>query len=331
MNFLITGGAGFIGSHLADALLARGETVSILDDISTGSRLNIQHLLANPRVRLQEGSILNESLVRRMVAEADVVVHLAASVGVSLIIERPLDSLLTNIRGTEIVLEACANDARKILVASTSEIYGKNTGPLHEDSDRILGSPFKSRWSYSTAKAVDEILAYNYWRIRGTPSLVVRLFNCVGPRQTGEYGMVVPRLVRQALDGRQLTVFGDGEQQRSFCHVSDTVEALIALLDQPGAVGEVFNIGAPQEITINDLATLILRKTDSDSRVVHIPYDEAYEQGFEDMQRRFPDITRINRLTGWRPVRTIDQIVDDVVHYERQQSAMAVVPRTTPT
>ncbi len=325
VEYLITGGAGFIGSHLADTLLARGGTVTLLDDVSTGSTRNIAHMLDDPRVRFVEGSIMDEPLVGKLVGEADVVVHLAASVGVHLIIERPLESLLNNIRGTEIVLEACAEADRKVLVASTSEIYGKNTGALHEDADRVLGSPFVSRWSYSTAKAVDEILAYNYWRDRGTPTVVVRLFNCVGPRQTGEFGMVVPNLVRQALEGRELTVFGDGEQQRSFCHVLDVVAALVALLDHPGAVGEVFNVGAPQEITINGLADLVIRSTGSASSVRHIPYDEAYEQGFEDMQRRFPDITRIRTLTSWEPSRSIEQIVDDVVRYERHR-ASATVP-----
>jgi UDP-glucose 4-epimerase len=317
LNYLITGGAGFIGSHLTDALISRGESVSILDNVSTGSRQNIAHLEDHPRTRIVEGTIMDEALVRRMVSDTDVVVHLAASVGVQLVIKRPLESLLTNIRGTEIVLEACADARRKVLVASTSEIYGKNTGILHEEADRILGSPFKSRWSYSTAKAVDEILAYNYWRTRGTPSVVARLFNCVGPRQTGDYGMVMPKLVRQALEGHALSVFGDGEQRRSFCHVRDTIEALMALLDHPAAVGQVFNVGAPQEITINGLAALVLDLTGSRSDVVHVPYDDAYEYGFEDMQRRFPDIAKIRALTGWEPSRTIEQIVDDVVRYER--------------
>ncbi len=329
MNFLITGGAGFIGSHLADALLARGDTVCLLDDVSTGSTRNIAHLLEDPRVRFVEGTIMDEPLMRELVGGADVVVHLAASVGVHLIIERPLESLLNNIRGTEIVLEACADAGRKVLVASTSEIYGKNTGVLHEDADRVLGSPFVSRWSYSTAKAVDEILAFNYWRTRGTPSIVVRLFNCVGPRQTGEFGMVVPSLVNQALEGRELSVFGDGEQQRSFCHVLDTVSALVALLDHPGAVGDVFNIGSPQEISMNGLADLVIRMTGSSARIRHIPYDEAYEHGFEDMQRRFPDISKIRALTGWEPTRSIVQIVDDVVRYERHRASTAA-PRTQP-
>jgi UDP-glucose 4-epimerase len=317
MEYLITGGAGFIGSHLADTLLSRADAVTLLDDFSTGSSRNVAHLLSSTGVALVEGSIMDEALVRKLVRRADVVVHLAASVGVQLIIERPLDSLLNNIRGTEIVLEACADAGRKVLVASTSEIYGKNTGLLHEDADRILGSPFKARWSYSTSKAVDEILAYNYWRTRGTPSIVVRLFNCVGPRQTGSYGMVVPRLVRQALEGRDVSVYGDGEQQRSFCHVSDTVAALAALLDHPEAIGDVFNVGSPQETTINALAELVLELTGSSSRIVHIPYDDAYEAGFEDMQRRWPDISRISRLTGWHPTRSIGEIVCDVIEFER--------------
>ena len=322
IDYLVTGGAGFIGSHLADLLVARGDGVVLLDDLSTGSDRNIAHLLDDPRVRFVEGTIMDEALIRGTVAEVDVVVHLAASVGVHLIIERPLSSLLNNIRGTEVVLEACAEAGCKVLVASTSEIYGKNTGALHEDADRILGSPLKSRWSYSTAKAVDEILAYNYWRDRGTPSIVVRLFNCVGPRQTGEFGMVVPGLVRQALEGKGVTVYGDGEQQRSFCHVLDTVTALVALLDHPDAVGEVFNVGAPQEITINGLAELVLEMTGSGSRIVHVPYDEAYETGFEDMQRRYPDIAKIQALTGWEPSRTIEDIVRDVVDHEREHAGI---------
>jgi UDP-glucose 4-epimerase len=330
LDYLITGGAGFIGSHLADALLGRGDTVTLLDNLSTGSNRNVAHLIERPDVTFVEGSIMDEPLLRDLVEPCDVVVHLAASVGVHLIIERPLESLLNNIRGTEIVLEACADAGRKVLVASTSEIYGKNTGVLHEDADRVLGSPFVSRWSYSTSKAVDEILAFNYWRTRGTPSIVARLFNCVGPRQTGEFGMVVPSLVRQALEGRELTVFGDGEQQRSFCHVVDMVAALLALLDHPDAVGDVFNIGAPQEITMNGLAELVIHTTGSGARVRHVPYDEAYEKGFEDMQRRFPDISKIRALTGWEPTRSIEQIVDDVVRYERHR-APAAAPQTRPT
>ncbi|HEY7659046.1 MAG TPA: NAD-dependent epimerase/dehydratase family protein [Actinomycetota bacterium] len=318
MHYLITGGAGFIGSHLADRLLGRGDEVTALDDLSTGSARNVAHLEGEPRFRLVRGTILHHPTVTELVAETDAVVHLAAAVGVKLIVERPLESLLTNIRGTEIVLDAVARSPRPILIASTSEIYGKNaSGPLREDADRILGSPFKARWSYSTAKAVDEILARAYWRDRAVPSIVVRLFNCVGPRQTGTYGMVVPTFVRQALAGRDVTVFGDGEQRRSFCHVLDTVEALVALLDHPGAVGDVFNVGAPHELTMNELALMVVRLTGSASQVVHIPYDEAYEEGFEDMERRVPDLSKIAALTGWAPVLGLDRIVGDVIESER--------------
>ncbi|HKE54976.1 MAG TPA: NAD-dependent epimerase/dehydratase family protein, partial [Actinomycetota bacterium] len=249
---------------------------------------------------------------------SDVVVHLAAAVGVQLIIQRPLESLLTNIRGTEVVLQAAAAAGRPVLIASTSEIYGKNaSGPLHEDADRILGSPFKARWSYSTSKAVDEILAHAYWRDRGVPTIVVRLFNCVGPRQTGAFGMVVPRLVRQAIAGKNLTVFGDGEQRRSFCHVFDTVRALVALLDHRDAVGDVFNVGAPYETSINDLARAIVEAVGSSSGTVHVPYDVAYEEGFEDMERRVPDVSKIRTLTGWEPALGLDRIIADVIASER--------------
>jgi len=322
MRYLITGGAGFIGSHLADRLLGRGDEVVGLDDLSTGAARNVEHLAEDPRFRLVRGSILDADALEALVAEADVVVHLAAAVGVKLIVEKPLQSLITNIRGTEIVLETAARSGSKVLLTSTSEIYGKNAkGPLHEEDDRILGSPFKARWSYSTSKAVDEIFARAYWRDRGVPTIVGRLFNCVGPRQTGEFGMVVPTFVRQALAGQDLTVFGDGEQRRSFCHVLDTVGALVALLDHPDAVGDVFNVGAPQELSMNELARMVIDAVGSSSRVVHIPYDEAYEEGFEDMERRVPDISKIRALTGWEPTLGLDRIVADVVAFERTAAA----------
>jgi UDP-glucose 4-epimerase len=284
----------------------------------------VGHLAEHPRVSFHEGTILDADLVEGLVHAADVVVHLAASVGVELIIRRPLESLINNIRGTEIVLEACADLGRKVLVASTSEIYGKNVnGPLREESDRILGSPFKARWSYSTSKAVDEILAYTYWRERGTPSIVVRLFNTVGPRQTGAYGMVVPRFVQQALRGETLTVHADGKQSRCFCHVEDSVRGLIALLDHPGSVGQVFNVGSQEEVTINELAARVMDRTSSTSRVEHIPYDVAYEDGFEDMLRRVPDITRIKELAGWKPAKSLDDIIDDVVEFEKARLAVS--------
>jgi UDP-glucose 4-epimerase len=318
MRYLVTGGAGFIGSHLADALLERGDELVALDDLSTGSTDNLMHLRGTPRFTFRQGTILDHPLVTKLAAKADVVVHLAAAVGVKLIVERPLDSLITNIRGTEIVLDAAAAAGCKVLVTSTSEIYGKNAnGALVEDADRILGSPFKARWSYSTAKAVDEILAHAYWQDRGLPVVVVRLFNCIGPRQTGDFGMVVPRFVRQALRGQDLTVYGDGDQRRCFCHVVDAVRALLALLDHPGAVGDVFNVGSREEVTISELAATVIDMTGSSSRVVHIPYDEAYEQGFEDMLRRVPDTSKIAALTGWSPHRTLRETLADVIDHER--------------
>jgi len=317
-SYLITGGAGFIGSHVADVLVARGDRVTLVDNLSTGRLDNVRHLVEAGRVDLVEVSILDEGMVRKYVDQADVVVHLAASVGVELIVKHPLESMINNIRGTEVVLEACSDLGKKVLVASTSEIYGKNAdGPLHEDADRILGSPFKARWSYSTAKAVDEILAHAYWRDRATPSIVARMFNSVGPRQTGAFGMVVPRFVQQALRGEPLTVFGDGTQRRCFCHVNDTVAALVALLDHPGAVGDVFNVGVRNETTIEDLARLIIDMTGSRSTIVRVPYDLAYEEGFEDMERRLPDTSKIEKLTGWQPTRSLGDILGDVIGFER--------------
>ena len=321
MKYLVTGGAGFIGSHLADALVARGDHVVALDDISTGSPRNVSTLAGSPSFSLVEGSIMDVDLVDRLTSEADIVVHLAAAVGVRLIVDRPLDSLLTNIRGTENILEAAARYGRRTLITSTSEIYGKNAaGPVAEDADRILGSPYVARWSYSTAKAVDEILAHAYWQERGLETIVVRLFNCVGPRQTGDYGMVIPSFVRQALAGAPLTVHGDGQQQRTFCHVLDAVAALTELLDAPEAAGTVFNVGALNEITIEQLAKEIVARTNSTSEIHLIPYDEAYGSGFEDMERRIPDLTRIATLTGWQPTRSLDDILNDVIAFERSSA-----------
>lgn len=312
-KFLVTGGAGFIGSHLVDALVAQGHTVIVLDDLSTGRHDNLRQHVGSPSVEFVLGSILNEALVDDVVRRADVVLHLAAAVGVNLIVERPLESLATNIRGSEIVLEKCHKYGRKVLVTSTSEIYGKNTSDaLNEEDDRILGSPLKTRWSYSEAKAIEEVLAHAYWREKGLPTVIVRLFNTVGPRQVGHYGMVVPRLVEQAIKGMPLTVFGTGEQSRCFCHVSDVIVALLGLVNSTEAEGKVFNVGSRNEISIRGLAEKVLEVTGSRSEIVLVPYDEAYETGFEDMQRRRPDTTRLHDLLGWEPTHDLDQIVRDV-------------------
>ena len=327
MRYLITGGAGFIGSHLADALVARGDSVVLLDDLSTGRAINIRHLLEGrnaDRVEFQEGSVLQYRVVEELVSRVDVVAHLAASVGVQLIVKKPLETLLNNVRGTEILLDAADKHGTKVLVTSTSEIYGKNaSGPLSEDSDRILGTPFKARWAYSTSKAVDEIFAYQYWRQRHLPTIVVRLFNCAGPRQTGTYGMVIPRFVRQALSGEDLTVYGDGEQTRCFCHVHDTVRALVQLLDSPAAIGDVFNVGSQREISIRALADLVIQLAGSGSGVRFIPYGEAYEPGFEDMERRLPDISKIARAIGWRPTLSLEDIVQGVIDHELERALAA--------
>ena len=313
-TYLVTGGAGFIGSHLVDSLLERGDSVIALDNLSTGSLGNLAAAGHHERFRLVQGSVLDEQVVDELVHQSDVVVHLAAAVGVKLIVEQPLRSLTTNIRGSEIVIASAHRYRRKVLLASTSEIYGKNcSGPLNEDTDRILGSNSVARWAYSTAKAVDEILAYAYYKERGLPTIVMRLFNTVGPRQSGAYGMVIPRLVGQALSGEPLTVFGDGTQTRCFCHVADVVDAILRLLDHPGAVGQVVNVGSSEEISILQLAKLIAERTASSSPLQLVPYDEAYESGFEDMQRRVPDTSRIREMVGWVPVRTLENILEDTV------------------
>jgi UDP-glucose 4-epimerase len=314
MKALITGGAGFIGSHLAEALLARGDAVTVLDDLSTGRLENLAHLDGNPQLKVVIGTILNEQLVDKLVEQTDTVFHLAAAVGVQLIVDKPFQSLTTNIRGSEIVLEMAYRYQRKVMITSTSEIYGKNaSGPLDEEQDRILGSPLKSRWSYSTAKAIDEILAYLYWSEKRLPTVIVRLFNTVGPRQTGYYGMVIPRLVTQALKGEPLTVFGTGRQSRCFLHVKDCVGALLKLAEHPQAHGQVFNIGSQEEITIEDLAQRIIELTKSPSKLVYVPYDQAYGDGFEDMQRRVPNTAKIDRLVGFKVTRSLDQILLDVI------------------
>ena len=319
MRALITGGAGFIGSHLADRLLDRGDQVVLLDDLSTGRLSNIEHLNGRSDAEFVLGSILNTDLVDRVVSRVDAIFHLAAAVGVNLIVEKPLESLITNIRGTETVVEKAHKYNTRILVMSTSEIYGKNTSDsLSEDDDRILGSPLKSRWSYSEAKAIDEILAYTYWREKGLETVIIRLFNTVGPRQTGSYGMVVPRFVGQALRHQPLTIFGEGTQTRCFCHVSDVVGGLVALSEHPEAFGKVFNLGGTEEISIGDLAERIIELAGSDSEVEYIPYDAAYEEGFEDMVRRVPNVDRARQLVGFEPSVGLDDIIRSVI--EDQQA-----------
>lgn len=313
-KYLVTGGAGFIGSHLVDALLAEGHRVMVLDDLSTGQPGNIARAEANPLFSFVRGSVLDAPLVDRLVQECDSVIHLAAAVGVKLIVEQPLTSFITNTKGTETVIESAYRHERRILIASTSEIYGKNSsGRLTETSDRILGSPSVARWSYSTAKAVDEIMACLYHRERGLRSTVVRFFNTVGPRQSPAYGMVIPRFARQAVRGEPLTIHASGRQRRCFLHVADAVAALLLLLERPGTEGEIFNIGADDEISIRELADLIITQAKSPSPVEHLSYDEAYGPGFEDMERRVPDTTKLRVLTGWQPRRTLSDILSDAI------------------
>jgi len=319
MRALVTGGAGFIGSHVVDCLLQQGHEVIALDDLSTGSLRNIRHLQDNPSFRFSEASVLDARQVDAEVAQADVVYHLAAAVGVQLIVDKPLQSLLTNIKGTENVLDSAQRHRAKILLASTSEIYGKSqNGPFKEDDDRLLGSPRKLRWSYSTSKAVDEILAYVYYKELGLPTVVVRLFNTVGPRQVGSYGMVVPRFIRQALRGEPLTIYGDGKQSRSFTSVFDVVGAMTRLMEAPAAEGEVFNVAGRSEITIADLARLIIERAESSSTVVHVPFEEVYGEGFEDMTRRAADTTKLEAVTGYRCNTTLVEIVDQMIDFARE-------------
>ena len=314
MRALITGGAGFIGSHLADRLLDRGDQVVLLDDLSTGRLANIKHLNGSADAEFVLGSILNADLVDSVVSRVDAVFHLAAAVGVNLIVEKPLESLMTNIRGTETVLEMAHKHNRRMLVMSTSEIYGKNTSDsLSEEDDRILGSPLKSRWSYSEAKAIDEILAYTYWREKGLETVIIRLFNTVGPRQTGSYGMVIPRFVGQALRNEPISIFGDGTQTRCFCHVADVVGGLAALAEHPEAFGKVFNLGGGEEIPIRELAERVIELAGSQSSLEFIPYDAAYEAGFEDMKRRVPNTDRARGLVGFEPSASLDDIIRSVI------------------
>jgi len=319
MKVLITGGAGFIGSHLSDELISGGNEVAVLDDLSTGRFENINHMDGNKSFQFVEGTILNSTLVDKLVERCDVVYHLAAAVGVDLVVRKPLESLVTNIKGSEAVLDMAHRYHKKILITSTSEIYGKNkNGPLKEDDDRILGSPLKVRWGYSTAKAVDEMLAYIYWKEKKVPTIIVRLFNTVGPRQTGAYGMVIPRFVNQALKNEDMTVYGTGKQSRCFLHVRDVINTLIKLMNNKDAVGQVFNIGSQEEITIENLAKKVIDITKSRSKLVYIPYDKAYEEGFEDMQRRVPDTTKVKNLVGFKPTVDLDGIIKSVVEYYKR-------------
>lgn len=319
-RYLVTGGAGFIGSHLTAALVDGGHEVVTLDDLSTGSETNLAGLPAEGRQRLVIGSILDAQLVDDLVEQCDIVIHLAAAVGVKLIVEQPLQSLVTNVRGTEHVIEAAQRHARRVFIASSSEVYGKNDQPpLHELSDSVLGPPSRSRWGYALAKALDESLALAYSRERGLSMVIGRFFNTVGPRQSPAYGMVIPRMIRQALAGEPLTVFGDGTQTRCFCHVSDVVRAVLGLLDEPAAGGEVFNIGSTEEVSINELAERVIALTQSPSTVVRIPYADVYTPGFEDIQRRVPDTTKLTSLIDWNPTHDLNAILRAMVDDARQR------------
>jgi UDP-glucose 4-epimerase len=318
MRVLITGGAGFIGSHLAEAYLGRGDEVFILDDLSTGSIDNIQEIRHHPRFDYTIDSVHHKAVVAELVDQCDVVFHLAAAVGVKLIVDSPVRTIETNVHGTEVVLAQASLKKKKVLVASTSEVYGLSAEvPFNEAGNLVLGATTKGRWSYACSKAIDEFLALAYWRERGLPTVVVRLFNTVGPRQTDHYGMVIPTFVKQALADRPITVYGDGSQSRCFAHVGDVVGALVKLMDHPDAVANVFNIGSDEEVTIAELAEQVKVLTGSRSEIVSVPYEAAYGEGFEDMPRRVPDISKIGGLIGYRPTRTLDQILESVIAYYR--------------
>ena len=319
-RYLITGGAGFIGSHLADALVAPDATVTILDDLSTGSRANVEHLLAGGAAEFVEGSVTDARLVDELMGRCDCCLHLASIVGVKLVVAEPLEALRRIVGGADIVISAAARHRKRVLFASTSEVYGKNAdGPLGEDSDRLLGSSFKGRWSYAIAKSYGEALAHGYHRQHGADTTVVRLFNTIGPRQIGTHGMVVPRLVRQAITGEELTVYGDGRQERCFLHVHDAVSAIVALADHDGASGRAFNVGCQDSVTIRALASRIVERAGSSSTITFVPYEQAYGDGFEELGRRMPDISAVHGLTGWRPQRSLDQALDDVIAFQRAE------------
>jgi UDP-glucose 4-epimerase len=322
LRVLITGGAGFIGSHLAEKLLQREDEVYIIDDLSTGSIENIEPIRSNSNFHCHIGSVTNEPLLAELIDLCDVTYHLAAAVGVRLIVESPVRTIETNIKCTEIVLRHAAKKHKRVLVASTSEVYGKRDHvPFREDDDLILGPTTKGRWSYACSKAIDEFLAIAYWKEKRVPTVVVRLFNTVGPRQTGRYGMVIPNFVGQALSGQEITVFGDGSQTRCFTHVDDAVQALIGLAEHQQAIGEVYNIGNNEEVSILHLAETVKRLTGSASRIVFVPYDQAYEGGFEDMMRRVPDLSKVRKLIGYEPKIELDEIVRSVIEYQQRRLA----------
>ena len=319
---LITGGAGFIGSHLAEALLQRGWRVEIIDDLSTGGIENITHLKGNPRFSYTLDTVMNRPVLMELVDRADLIFHLAAAVGVRLIVEQPVRTIETNIKATELVLELGARKCKPVLLVSTSEVYGKSERiSFNEEDDLILGATSRSRWCYAASKIIDEFLASAYFKEKGLPTVVVRIFNTIGPRQTGQYGMVVPRFVRQALSGKAITVYGDGKQRRSFTWVGDVVGAMIKLIQNPEAYGEVFNVGHTKEISILELGSLIKEMTDSSAEIVFVPYDQAYEQGFEDMRRRLPDLSKIERVIGYKPSMDLPELLAHIIAHERERSA----------
>jgi UDP-glucose 4-epimerase len=327
MKVLITGGAGFIGSHLAERYLERGDEVYIIDDLSTGSMDNIEHLKGNNKFTYYIDTIRNQRLTAELIDTCDIIYHLAAAVGVKLIVESPVYTIETNIQGTDVVLSLAAKKRKRVLVASTSEVYGKRESvPFREDDDLVMGPTSKGRWSYACSKAIDEFMAIAYWKEKGVPTVIARLFNTVGPRQTGRYGMVIPNFVRQALSGQDITVYGDGSQTRCFTHVSDVVGALMGLAENQEAVGAVYNIGSNQEITILQLAERIRELTQSNSNIVFVPYEDAYEEGFEDMMRRVPDTTKISNLIGYAPKCKLDEILTSVIEYQRKKMASGANP-----
>jgi nucleoside-diphosphate-sugar epimerase len=331
MKVLITGGAGFIGSHLAELHLSHGDEVSIIDDLSTGSMANIRHLKSNSKFQYHIDSVANTQLMAELVDLCDIIYHLAAAVGVRLVVESPVRTIETNIGGTEIVLKLAAKKGKRVLITSTSEVYGKREQvPFREDDDLVLGPTTKGRWSYACSKAIDEFLALAYWKEKKLPVVIARLFNTVGPRQTGRYGMVVPNFVSQALAGGDITVFGDGQQCRCFLDVLDAVDALAGLATHPAAIGEVYNVGSSHEITILGLAIRIKEMTGSASQIVSIPYDQAYEEGFEDMLRRVPDISKVGSLLGWQPRFSTDDILRRIIDYQRQLSPQNLEPPLDP-